>query len=363
MTAGRLLLVATLAVGSLGWSAAWAADPLGTAGRFRAFGWANCGKPIMEQMQGACDPVSVADRLPARARAEAHLKRAVALVSFLRMVQAAAAVDEALKADPKHADALVFRARLSMSQMRADAAERDLTVGLDRVPRNPYLLATRAEYLLDLGNLKSALSHVNQALHQRPDDVDMLWIRARTWMALQQRDQAETDLDRALAIEPNEQRIRLFRAQLHLRRGEFERAIVNAEVLLKGRPDVSALEVRAMAYAELDRNAEAVADLTAILGEPGTPSQASPQFPHFNQLLVQRATLLVRLGRTVEASRDLDTIVAVGGKPALLRLQVLLRRNGFADLPLDGQRSAAFDSALQACVASQTCGRGLIRSL
>lgn len=363
MSDGRWLLATTLAVATLSCGPVLAADPLGTAGRFRVFGWANCGKPILEQMQGSCDPAPVADNLPAPLRAEAHLKRAMALVSFLRMEQAAAAVGEALKTDPTYADALVFRARLSLSQMHADAAIRDLNGGLYLAPGNPFLLATRAEYLLDSGDPKAAQRDIVQALQQRPDDVDILWIRARTRMALNQLNDAKADLDRALELEPDERRVRLFRAQVQLRSGEFEAAVADASSLLKIRPDVSALEVRAVAYTALDRFAEAVADLTALLGEPGTPSQASPQFPHCSQLLVQRAILLVRLGRAADANRDLDTITTVGGRPALLRLQLFLRKNGFSDLPLDGQRSAAFDDALQTCFINQACGRGLIRSL
>jgi hypothetical protein len=85
--------------------------------------------------------------------------------------------------------------------------------------------------------------------------------------------------------------------------------------------------------------------------------------PHFGQLLVQRAVLLAKLGRTDDANRDLDTIVATGGKRALLRMQVYLRKNGFKDLPLDGERTAAFDQAVEACFINQACGRGLVRSL
>jgi len=71
----------------------------------------------------------------------------------------------------------------------------------------------------------------------------------------------------------------------------------------------------------------------------------------------------MKVGRAADASRDLDAIVTTGGKRALLRMQVYLRKNGFSDLVIDGQRSAAFDSALQICFINQACGRGLIRSL
>src|SRR6185436_6243186 len=80
----RLALTA-LALGLLAAGQAFAADPLGTSGRIRTFAFANCGAPIMQQIEGACDPAPVADSLPAPERAQAHLKRAVALVGFGRV--------------------------------------------------------------------------------------------------------------------------------------------------------------------------------------------------------------------------------------------------------------------------------------
>ena len=151
-----------------------AADPLGTAGSFRSFGWAHCGAPILEQMRGACDPPSVAKSLSGSDLAEAHLKRAIALVSFLRMTEARTEVDQALKADPELVDALVFRARLSASQMDADSASRDLAAGLLLAGDNPYLRATRAEMLLENGDARGALSgqpRVLQTATKLPPEV------------------------------------------------------------------------------------------------------------------------------------------------------------------------------------------------
>jgi hypothetical protein len=76
---------------------------------------------------------------------------------------------------------------------------------------------------------------------------------------------------------------------------------------------------------------------------------------------MQRTTLLVQLGRRDEASRDIDTLARAGGKQGMLRMQVHLRRNGFPDIPLDGQRSRDFDEALKACLLNRACAGGLTR--
>src|SRR6185436_5873316 len=109
--------------------------------------------------------------------------------------------------------------------------------------RNPVLLATRAELLLNKGQTRAALQDVSAAQELRPSDFDVLWIKARVYMALDQLDRAEEDLGRALLIEPDERRARLFRAQLRLRRGKFEDAVADATIILQQHADQSALEV------------------------------------------------------------------------------------------------------------------------
>lgn len=79
----------------------------------------------------------------------------------------------------------------------------------------------------------------------------------------------------------------------------------------------------------------------------------------FGDLYLQRAILLVEIGRTDDAMRDLDSIGAIGGPRAVLRLQVYLRGHGFSDVPIDGKRSQILDDAIKACFVNKACGRGL----
>ena len=207
-----------------------------------------------------------------------------------------------------------------------------------------------------------ALRDVSAALEQQPDDEDMLFIRARTWMQLDRYDAAKKDLDRALELEPDDNRAWLFRAQLHLRRGELDQAVSDATALLARRAaDISGRETRALAYMALGRNNDAIDDLSFVLGPPGDPGAATPVSARFRQLFVQRAILLIKAGRTADANLDLDTIFKAGGQRAVLRMQLFLRKNGFSEVALDGKRSAAFDSALKACFINQACGRDWVR--
>src|ERR1051325_6063141 len=356
--------VAAIALWLFGFGPALAGDPLGTVGMFKSLMPSSCGKPMLEQLQGACDPPPVSEALRADERAQAHMRRAKAVLSFGRMEEAYREVGETLKADPKNVDALVLRTRLSMSMMMGDAAGRDLNAALLLVPGNPYLLAGNAEYLLMMGDAPSALRDVSAALEKQPADADMLWIRARVYMAFDKLNDAKKDLDRVLELEPDERRALIFRAQLYLRRGQFEHAIADADRLLAVAPhDISMREVRARANTALNRLDDAVEGLDGILGKPGEKSAASPVFAQFSQLLIQRAILLMKLNRRDDAGLDLDTIVNTGGQRALLRMQLYLKKNGFSELKIDGERSDAFTKAIETCFINQACGRGLIQAL
>jgi hypothetical protein len=57
------------------------------------------------------------------------------------------------------------------------------------------------------------------------------------------------------------------------------------------------------------------------------------------------------------------TAIGLGGVPAILRAQVLLRRNGFADVPLDGHDSPQLRQALTACFGLDVCFQGIMRAI
>jgi tetratricopeptide (TPR) repeat protein len=341
-----------------------AGDSIGTAGRLRGTAIETCGAPIQDQFQGACDPAPVSDKLPAAQQASAHVERANKLIRLGRIEQAYQAANDALGADPRHADALVLRVRIDMMLMSGNQLERDMNAASLLIPDNPYLLATRAELSLFHGAPKSALRDATAALKQLQDDVDILRITADAHLRLDQMILARPLLDRALTIEPDEPRSLLSRAKVLLHLGDTDKALADADKVLAKRPtDVSVLELRMFIYTALGRVKEALSDLDAILGPPDNPHAGGVRIPHYSKLMVQRAILLAQLNRTVDAGRDIDTVISSGGKRAVLRLQLFLRKNGFEDLPLDGKRTHAFDEALQACIINQACGRGLVRSI
>lgn len=334
---------------------------LGTAGTFRSAGWAQCAAGSLAQMQGACDPETVDANLSPAERSKALVARAIKLIGLLRMEQARSDVEAALALDPRNVDALKLRARMTMDG--PDIAIRDINAGLMISPTDSDLLATRAQLQRGKG-FQVALADANAAVRANSGNADARWIRARILMDMKQFASAEDDLSHALLIEPGYRRARSFRALVRMRLGKAEQAIEDTTVLLDENPgDFNALQIRSLARVATNDLDGALTDLSGILGEPGQPTTADPSIAMFFDLYVQRLSILIRLGQDTDALKDLDTITKAGGRKALLQMQVYLRGQGFADLPLDGRRSQEFDDALRSCFLNETCRLGLSRRI
>src|SRR5712671_166468 len=345
-----------LALTALTWpSSAWAGDPLGTAGPFRSTAWAPCEAGVVVQFTGACDPPPVDPKTPSDRLSQAHVDRALKLVSLGRVPQARAALDEAVRADARNITALKLRARIPD---RGNDAEADVNAGLAIDPLDADLMAMRAYILHGRGD-PMALSEANRAVSLSSRNADVLWIRARIFLETQELQEAEDDLTRALDIENDYFRARQLRGVIRLNFGRFGDALEDANIAVNQQPwNGSALHVRAMARAGLGDFQGLVADLTTVLGEPGAPTIADPSSA-LNDLYIQRAIALVRLGRAHEAMMDIDTITKLGGARSILKMQVYLRSNGFPDIPIDGRRTQLFEDAIKACFINQACGRGI----
>ena len=92
-----------------------------------------------------------------------------------------------------------------------------------------------------------------------------------------------------------------------------------------------------------------------LLGPPGQPTTAVA-LRHNREILLQRALLLAQLGKREDSNRDIEVLMLSGGKQGILRVQLYLRRNGFPDVRIDGERDPDFDNTLRNCVLDRACG-------
>jgi tetratricopeptide (TPR) repeat protein len=336
------------------------AKQMGTAGLYRFIPGANCGQPLAAQLAGSCDPEPVDETLPTADKIQAHIDRAVRLIMLFRDKAAREAADQAIALDPGSVAALKFRGRLALNTGDAETAWRDINVALKISPNDSDLLANRAYLRLGRSEIDLAMRDATAAIKANPRNTDALWGRSRMLTQQGQVSEAMVDLDAALLEEPDFNLARLFRAQAYLRMGKFEACLKDADILIEKRPrDQSALQVRALARYALGQFAEAVNDLTALLGAPGDGTTSPAMSPINRPFLLQRMIIFVRLGRKEEAQKDMDMLLTGGGKPGVMQLQLYLRRNGFSDVPLDGERSQRLEDALRACIEEKVCLQGL----
>jgi tetratricopeptide (TPR) repeat protein len=360
----RILLLSAIPVALLtGFGSAAAANSLGTAGPFRVFGTTTCPAGFLAQLKGQCDPPPVDPKLAPQSRSAAEVQRALKLIALARMDQAKSALDAAIAADPNNVAAYKLRARWAIPASLA-AAEADVNAGLLLAPNDSDLLATRALLRRHHQDKAGAMRDANAAVAANPDSADAYWIRAQILRDLGRLADAEADLTKAVTVEPTDTQALMLRAQMRLALNRSQDAIDDASTVLQhNSADLFARQVRAVARGRLGDLAGAIDDLTAILGKPGQPTNVTPSQASFGDLYLQRAILFAAIGRPDDAMQDLDSIVSIGGQRAILRMQVYLRAHGFAALPIDGKRSAAFDDAMKACFVANVCWQGLTQRI
>jgi tetratricopeptide (TPR) repeat protein len=318
---------------------------------------------LQQMQQGVCDPPAVDTSVPADQQVAAHIARAKQLISFLRMSQARDALDSAHKLDPTNVEVLKFRARLAATMLDHRTALDDVNAALAIAPKDADLLATRAELRWGNNEFAPALLDAMAAVESDPRDVDARYIKARILMQEDRLRDAVLELDQAIKLEPDFAPTVVLRAQLHWRLKDYNAAIADADQALKLQPgQYSAQEVRALSDFELGKSSDVVADVAAMFGEPGEKRHPPPVTADHQKLMLRRLISLIRLNREAEAQADLDTILNSGQIRSILRLQLLLRRNGFPNTPLDGKRSTDLEDALRACFKWSACWRPFLQS-
>jgi Tfp pilus assembly protein PilF len=332
-------------------------DTLGTAGPIRSFGSGKCDRGYAARQRGECDPPAIAADLPADVRSRQRVERAQQLIQIMRTEPAIRELDTAITEDPANTSALLLRARLRIPAQLTEAA-RDVDRALEIDPGSDDALATKAFIVMGRDD-DTGFQAVTQALAINPSNVDALWIRSLFSVRRGNADRAETDLDRAVALEPDDRRTRMARAELRLQLGENAGAKNDVDDLLTSQYDFRALQMRAAILAASGDDSGALADLNSVLGPPGQRTLPGPTRPDLVNMYVQRALVLTRSGDSDDAKQDLETIVALGGSRAILQMQVYLRGHGFPDVSLDGKRSDQLDDALKACFVNNACGRGI----
>jgi tetratricopeptide (TPR) repeat protein len=208
-------------------------------------------------------------------------------------------------------------------------ALRELDAVIRKYPEHVYARQEAARLSMKFGHYQVALQNLNVVVERRPT-VNVLVQRSETFLALGKPQSAAADLSAALKIEPNQ-------FMLTIARADADAAAGLGELALRDYDSVLTMDRGVPLYVMFDNDRA--------------------------KLLSKRANVYIQLKRFDDAAHDMVTAIGLGGVPAILRAQVLLRRNGFADVPLDGHDSPQLRQALTACFGLDVCFQGIMRAI
>jgi predicted Zn-dependent protease len=125
---------------------------------------------------------------------------------------------------PDDADALVWRGWVRENLQQLPAARDDYRRAVELAPDNEEARLRLAEALLQLGEPREALEHLEWLRPRRPESPALLLALARCRRALDQPREAAELLDRLLALRPDDAAVLAERGRLALGQGQTEEA-------------------------------------------------------------------------------------------------------------------------------------------
>ncbi|MBI1202083.1 MAG: hypothetical protein GC182_06185 [Rhodopseudomonas sp.] len=317
------------------------------------------------------EPALAAADASASDRVAAYLARAVFDIEMDKAQQALPEVDAALSVDADNVGARHLAARICLTIGDVDRAEREISIARRLAPNDPAIGTTYAAILIARQANREAVGVYDDIIRRHPnylfarDQRAVLFTYLGECCARGNYSVALADLDYLIRHAAPNAELLARRAGVLAAVGKPADAVDDLTAAMRIGPDGELLKTsRAEYYARLGRDDLAVKDYDAVLAEasPGEPLyHFMPE--QWTKLLVGRAFSLVRLNRLDDAANDVVKAIAVGGKPAILRAQVMLRRHGFPDVPINGQDSPKLRQALSACFGLMSCYQPVMHAI
>jgi tetratricopeptide (TPR) repeat protein len=304
----------------------------------------------------ACEPPAMAQSGEPKVQLQSRIARARHFAELYKHEAARQEIDAALSIDPSSLEARHFSARLALTTGDFTLAEREILAALAQAPRQSDLRATRAT-ITELKSAKwEAVREFESILATDPTHAYSRFAAARLRRSLGHTEAAIAHLDRLLMQDANHQNARMMRGLARLAVNEPAAAIDDLNIALAKDPHrLDLITARIEAFRLLGDNRSALSDYESILGPVGGRPNYALGGDRLAKFLAQRAYMLVRVNRLDEAAEEIVRSVATGGTPAVLRMQVFLRRHGYAHLPLDGRESPSLKAALRECFGLNGC--------
>lgn len=165
--------------------------------------------------------------------------------------------DEAIKVEPKNADAWVNRGNTYVHKDQRDKSTLDYNEAIRLNPNLAEAYGNRALDYLAAGNTDKALADLNEAIRINPKFAEAYSRRSVVLMRLKRREEALTDAQTAVTLKPESGEAYAFRGRLRLARREFTEARADFERVLQlaREPRTAALNEVAWFYATYPENA------------------------------------------------------------------------------------------------------------
>jgi tetratricopeptide (TPR) repeat protein len=197
------------------------------------------------------------------------------------------------------------------------------TTGLDLDARNVELLRGRSAALQKLGRIAEALA----------------------------------DIDRLIAVQPNDRLAYIKRAELELTMRQPERVIADIErVRSFGEAAVDDTSfILAQAQLMLGLRREALASLDAALASPNMQAMPEEQ----EKALALRLELLEELDKKTPTRDSVTALLEAMDQNQLMRIQVFFRNMGRQDISITGELDDATRAAFAECISEPSCNEAI----
>jgi tetratricopeptide (TPR) repeat protein len=301
----------------------------------------------------------------------ARLARAVFDIDMQEPQKALKEVDAALAIDGDNVEARHMAARIALTVGDIDRAEREISIARRLAPNNARIGTTYASILIGRQANREAVGVYDDVIRRHPTYLFARLERAHLFAYLGEccsrgnYQVALDDYNYLIRHGAPDSGLLSQRANVLMAMGKPEPAISDLTAAMKANKHAFSLRLeRADAYALLGRDDLAVEDYDAVLAEaaPGVPLHIFLP-DQWAKILVARAFSLMRLQRFDDAANDVVKAIRVGGKQAILRAQVMLRRHGFPDVPIDGEDSPKLHQALSACFGLKSCSQPVMQAI
>ena len=232
---------------------------------------------------------------------------------------------QAVRSAPNDAEARRHYADVLWARRRTDEALVQIETAVEIRPDDPHLQLRAAEMHLDVGRTADALADVQRAIDLNPKLPQAWLVRGRVHRRTGDPRQALADIQRALSFDPRNRDGLEQAAAVYQQLGEPHRALVYLQALVDtypaGEEPQSALVAQGMAYAAMQRHADAADALAAAASGPAPGAD----------VLVLLAEAQTAAGRPTEAFAAAQRALAAA--PDDPRCRSLLQRTAIAMQP------------------------------